>query len=140
MVAKPWNWGQQVKSQLFHNMVMLHINLKGITNATTKSQIFCLQTPQTPLWLGSKGQNSTFSEHGHVAYQIKWNHDCSNMVANILPTDPPPPMTLGDGLKGQNSTFAEHGHVAYQTKGHHDCSNMVANILPAQHPTPFFHP
>ena len=25
-----------------------------------------------------------FSEHGHVAYQIKGNHVCSNMVANIL--------------------------------------------------------
>ena len=29
------------------------------------------------------GQNSTFSEHGHVAYQIKGNHKCSNLVANI---------------------------------------------------------
>ena len=47
---------------------------------------------------GSKGQNSIFSEYGHVAYQIKGNHECSNMVANILPTDPhlttPPPPTL----------------------------------------------
>ena len=25
-----------------------------------------------------------FSEPGHVAYQIKENHKCSNMVANIL--------------------------------------------------------
>ena len=32
----------------------------------------------------------TFSKHGHVAYQIKWNHKCSHMVANISPTDPPP--------------------------------------------------
>ena len=23
--------------------------------------------------------------HGHVVYQIKWNHKCSNMVENILP-------------------------------------------------------
>ena len=29
-------------------------------------------------------------EHGHVAYQIKGNQECSNMVANILPADPPP--------------------------------------------------
>ena len=35
---------------------------------------------------GSKGQNSTFLEHAYVAYQIKWNHDCSNVVAN--PHDP----------------------------------------------------
>ena len=32
----------------------------------------------------SKGQNSTFSEHGHVAYQIKGNDECSNMQAHIL--------------------------------------------------------
>ena len=39
---------------------------------------------------GSKGQVSTFSEHGHVAYKIKGNHICSNMVANILPSEHPP--------------------------------------------------
>ena len=37
--------------------------------------------------LGSKGQISTFSEHGHVANQIKGNHECSNMAANILLAD-----------------------------------------------------
>ena len=30
-----------------------------------------------------------FSEHCPVAYQIKWNYECSNMVANILPATPP---------------------------------------------------
>ena len=39
------------------------------------------------LWFGSVGQNSTFSEHGYVAYQIKGNHECSNMVTNILIAD-----------------------------------------------------
>ena len=43
----------------------------------------CRPTPLT-LGLGSKGQNSTLSENGHVAYQIKGNHECSNMVANTL--------------------------------------------------------
>ena len=38
----------------------------------------------------SIGQHSTFSEHGHIAYQIKENHECSNMVETILPADPPP--------------------------------------------------
>ena len=52
-------------------------------------------------------------KHGHVAYQIKENHKCSNMVANVLPADTP---TLGMGLMGQNSTFSEHSHVAYQIK------------------------
>ena len=41
------------------------------------------------LGMGSKGQNSIFSEHGHDAYQIKENHECSNMVANILLAEPP---------------------------------------------------
>ena len=44
------------------------------------------------------GQHSTFSEHGHVAYQIKWIHDMHNMVANILPADSPNP-------RGQNVKF-----------------------------------
>ena len=81
------------------------------------------------LGLGSKGQNSTLSENGHVAYQIKGNHECSNIVANILPADPTP--TLEMGSIGQNSNFSEHDHVAYQIKGKHDCSNTDANILPA---------
>ena len=74
----------------------------------------------------SKGQNSTFSEYGYVAYQIKWNHKCSNLVANILPAaqTQTPPLTLR--VKGLNSTFLEQGHVAYQIEGNHDCSNMVA--------------
>ena len=67
-------------------MVMLNIKLKRITNAATLHQVFCLQT----LGMGSIGQNSFFfSEHGHVAYQIKENHECTNMVANIFPADPP---------------------------------------------------
>ena len=53
---------------------------------------------------GAYCQNSTFSEHGHVANQIKWNHECSN-IANIFPADPPP--TLGVGSTAQNSFFSE---------------------------------
>ena len=83
----------------------------------------------TPLTIGSKGQNSTFSEHGHVVYQIKDNHKCSNMLANILPTDPDS-LALGMGSVDQNSS-SEHSHVAYQIKDNHKCSNMLANILPA---------
>ena len=39
--------------------------------------------PNTTLGMGSVDQNLTFSEHGHVAYQIKENHKCSHMEANI---------------------------------------------------------
>ena len=31
--TRPWGWDQQVKIQLFQNMVMLHIKLKRIKNA-----------------------------------------------------------------------------------------------------------
>ena len=41
--------------------------------------------------VGSKGQNSIISEWRHLAYQIKGNDTGSNMVANILLPDPPPP-------------------------------------------------
>ena len=37
--------GQKIKIQLCHNTVMLHIKLKGITNAAARLQIFCSQTP-----------------------------------------------------------------------------------------------
>ena len=58
-----------------------------------------------------KKSKSTFSEHVHVAYQIKWNNECSNMVANALATDPRPrPLRP----KGQNSIFSEH--VAFKLK------------------------
>ena len=57
--------------------------------------------PPTPptLWMGSVGKKSVFfSVHGHVTYQIKENHKCSNMVANILPANTLDP---GDGVKIQ---------------------------------------
>ena len=53
--------------------------------------------------MGSKDQNPNFSEHGHVAYQIKDNHECSNMEENILPADPP--STLEMRSVGQKVIF-----------------------------------
>ena len=56
------------KIQLFRNLDMLHIKLKRITNAAQWNHIFCLQTPPpTPRDTWSSGQNSSFSEYGHVA-------------------------------------------------------------------------
>ena len=75
-------------------------------------------THTSTLGMGSIGKNSTFSEHSQVAYKIKGNHECSNVVANILNADPPPPSTLGMGSMDQkNHIYSEHGHVAYQIKG-----------------------
>ena len=87
--------------------------------------------PQTQ-GVGSKGQNSTFSEHGHNAYQIKWNHECSKMVANIFACRPPP-RTLRS--KVQNSAFPEHGHVAYQIKGITNAASWLQIFCP-QAPSP----
>ena len=81
---------------------MLHIKLKRITNAATWFPADPHKHTPT-LGMGSVGQNSAVSEHGHVAYQITENQECSNMVADILHTDPP--STLGMGSVGHNSTF-----------------------------------
>ena len=61
---------------------------------------FAFRFPLT-LGVGSKGQNSTFSEQSHVAYQIKMNHKCSIMVANSLPADPNRPWGWGQNFKIQ---------------------------------------
>ena len=58
-------------------MFMLHIKLKTIMSAAT----WLPSDPPPPMDMGSVGRNSTFLEHVHVAYQIKDNHECSNMVA-----------------------------------------------------------
>ena len=64
--------------------------LKRITNAATWLPAdIPSYSPPPPMTL-EMGQISTFSEHGHVTYQIKDNHECSNMVANILHKDPRP--------------------------------------------------
>ena len=58
------------------------------------------------LWVdtggGAAAKNSTISEYGHVAYQIKGNDACSNMVANIFPADHQPgPWGWGKKVKIQ---------------------------------------
>ena len=67
-------WCQKVRIQL-QNMVMLHINLKGIMNAATRSQLFSPRPPPPPPPLPQTLRDGvkihTFSENGHVAYQIK---------------------------------------------------------------------
>ena len=86
---------QRPKLIFFWNMVMLHIKLKGITYTSTWVQLFCPKTPSTDPGVGSKSQNSTFSEHGHGAYKIKGNDECSNMQAHILSFHAPSTPGLG---------------------------------------------
>ena len=125
--------GVSRSKHFFKNMDMLHIKLKKITNAATWYQIFCAQTPiPLTLRMGSVGQNSPLSELSHVVYQIKENHECSNMVPNILLTDSP---TLGMGPIGQNLPFSEHGHIEYQFKGNQKMQQQGSKYLPEM-PTP----
>ena len=49
------------------------------------------------------------------------------MVANILPTDTP--LTLGLGQKGQTMSFSESSYVAYQIKGNWAQNTMKVNML-----------
>ena len=71
-------------------MVMLHIKINGITNCSNMVANILPTIPPDPRGIGSIGQKSTFSEHGHVAYDIKGNHEFSNMKANILHSYPYP--------------------------------------------------
>ena len=105
----PRPWGDEVKRSkfnLFQNMVMLHIKLNGITNAVCfmVANILPVGSPPPPpppllLGVGSKGQNSTFSEHSHVAFRVKWNRKCSNMQAHILSLHTPSAPGVGSKVK-----------------------------------------
>ena len=105
----------------------------------TWSQILCLQTAPVP-GVGVKKVKIQLSEHGHIAYQIKGNPECSNMVANILPTDPPPPPPHNprDGVnRVVIQLFSEYGHVAYQIKWNHELQQHGSKCFAPRPPPPF---
>ena len=83
------------------------------------SKYFLPADPPPPtVEMGSIDKMSTFSEHGHIAYQIKWDHEIQQHGSKLFwpHTSPSPYDPRGVGSKGQNSNFSEHGHVAYKTK------------------------
>ena len=59
----------------------------AIGHAVTYKQILCPPPPDS----GDQKVKFNFAEHGHVAYQIKGNRECSHIVANIIRTVPLPP-------------------------------------------------
>ena len=81
--------------------------------------------------MGSKRQNSTFSEHDHVAYHIKEKHECSNMVANILPAEPSSPPSPDPGVKRSKFNFSRTWSDCIQNQIESQMRNVVAYILPA---------
>ena len=124
------------QSQPFQNMVMFHIKVIVITkcsNMVANILYFACRYPPPPLppLLTQEVKRSKFyyffSEQYYVAYQTKGNYECSNSVANILPTDTPPPWG-GKVSIGQKSTFSEHGHVAYQIKRNHEMQQHGRNM------------
>ena len=50
---------------------MLHIKLKGMTNAATGSKYFAGRPPEPGEGV-KRSELKLFSEYGHVAYQNKW--------------------------------------------------------------------
>ena len=64
--------GQKVKIKLFQNTVMLQIKIKE--NQKCSNMVATILPTYLPLDLGlGQKVKSHFSEHGHVAYQIKGN-------------------------------------------------------------------
>ena len=71
--------------------------------------------PPRTLGIGSIGRNSTFSDIGHVIFQIKWNHEMQQhgskyFARRALPYDP-------GGQKVKMQLFSKHGHVHIKLKG-----------------------
>ena len=58
-----------------------------------------------------KELHTSFSEYGHVGYQIEGNDACSYMVSIILPVD-----TSSARWSKVKEFFSEISHVAYQMK------------------------
>ena len=94
-----------------------------------------LGTPLTQ-GLGSKGQNSTFSEHGPFAYQIKGNHEMQQHSRNILPADPSP-SSRHDlwGLKVKVQLVQNMAMLHIKFKGITNYTNIVAKYF-ARRPPP----
>ena len=85
-VSRPPNTGGlNVKIQLFQNITMLSIS----PMQQNGSKYFASRPPLTQP-LGSIVQNSTFSEHGHAAYQIKKESQMQQHGRKYFRSRPPP--------------------------------------------------
>ena len=86
----------------------------------------------TPTLWGVNRSKFHFFKHGHVAFQVKESHKCSNMVPNILPAHPiPSPQTLGMGSVCQIQLLQDIVMLHIKLKGTTKYSNMIVIILPA---------
>ena len=118
---------------------MFHMKLKRILKAATCSKYFARRTPPPPPTPAhthrSTGINSTFTEHGHVAYQINRNIEMQQHGSNCFAARLPSPTTLGDwGQKVKIQLFQNMVMLDIEYIVITKCSNMVANILPTDPP------
>ena len=109
----PGVWVKRFKYDFFRAWSYCISNLMESRMQQNGNKYFARRPPPPPptLGVGSKGQNSTFSEYGHVAFQIKGSDEYSSMVTTEHGMDGTTTTTLGEGSKGNTSTFSEHGHV-----------------------------
>ena len=87
---------------------MLHIKVNTITKFSDMvANILPADTPSlyVPWGIVAKLQNSNFSEHGHVAYKIKENHEFSNMVEKYFFRRSPPCLHPDPGDRVERSKF-----------------------------------
>ena len=69
---------------------------------------FACIPPHPETGVGVKRSNSTFSKHGHVAYQIKGKHKMQQHSSNYFarsPPNPPTPNDPGDGMNRSKFNF-----------------------------------
>ena len=115
MPADPPSPRQKIKIQLFQNNIMLHIKLKGNTNAATWSQIFCLQTTLIPS-PGVKvkmSKNQLYQNTVMLHIKLKGIMNATTWLQIFCPQTPHAPDPRGMGSIAQKSTFSEYSHVAY---------------------------
>ena len=98
------------------------------------SNYFARRPPHTYPHPHPGGVNrSTSSEHDHIAYHIKGNHEMQQHFARM----PPTPRFWGCG-QYVKFNFSEHGPVAYQIKGNQEMQQHDSKHFD---PLPtFFHP
>ena len=86
------------------NSLLIHVPLKGNQRMQRHGgKHFACRLPPTPLTLrmGTEGKFPTFSEHGHVAYRTKWNHESMQQNGSKYFATPSPPL----GLKAKFQLF-----------------------------------
>ena len=123
--------GQTVKIQLFQNMLMLPIKLKGIKKYSNMvANILHTDPPLTPHSLDLLVKRSKFHFFRTWSCCISNSLESRNILTwkQLFYTQPSPsPLTLRVN-RSKFNTFSEQCHVSYEIKGDHKCSNMVANV------------